>query len=323
VNLKGRQLVAQLVMPGIKGTDIATATSKKLVSLGVGGVIVMSAPANGKVVLAMKSSATVPLLVAVDEEGGSVQRLKNLGKLPSARTQAQSTPDEVQALITEHAAAIRSWGFDVAFSPVIDVAPTKGKGPFDDRTFSTDPEVVSTYGAATVTGWQQGAVLPVLKHFPGHGAASGDTHVESATTASFDALKKRDLLPFVDLGNSGAGVMMSHLTTPGLSTKGLPASLDPAMYTYLRTLAPGALVVTDALEMNAVAKIADVPKAAEMAIVAGADVALTSQTNSAGAIIDRLEAALKSGRLTEARARDAASRVLAVKGLTLCTKPEG
>jgi beta-N-acetylhexosaminidase len=322
VALDGRQLVAQLVMPGLKGSQINTAVSKKLVSLGVGGVIVMSAPASGKPVVTMKTSGEIPLLIAVDEEGGTVQRLKNFGPLPSARKQASKTPGAVQKLITDHATAMRSWGFDVAFSPVIDVAPTKGKGPFDDRTFSSDPDVVTTYGMATVAGWQQAAVLPVLKHFPGHGAASGDTHKVAATTASISQLEARDLLPFNALGNKGAGVMMSHLNVPGLSTGDLPATLDPAVYAYLRSHGhAGALVFTDALEMAAVAKVADVPKAAEMAIVAGADIALTSQTNSAEAIIDRLEAALTAGRLPEARARDAAGRVLAVKGLALCTKP--
>jgi beta-N-acetylhexosaminidase len=319
--LTDRELVAQLVMPGVTGPQVNGTTSKNLVALGVGGVIVMTAPANGRQVVAMKESGALPLLVAVDEEGGTVQRLKTLGRLPSARQQAKRTPDEVEQLITDHATKIRSWGFDVAFGPVVDVAPTKGKGPFDDRTFSTFPDTVSAYGAATVRGWQQGAVLPVIKHFPGHGAASGDTHKVSAATAPLADLEARDLIPFEALGGTGTGVMMSHLTTPGLSTDDLPASLDPAMYAYLRSHGhAGALVFTDALEMQPVARIANVAEAAELAIIAGADVALTSQAKPAQAMIDQLEDALASGRLTQERARDAASRVLAVKGLTLCPK---
>jgi beta-N-acetylhexosaminidase len=319
--LSGRELVAQLVMVGLRGNQVDTAASRVLTDLGVGGVIVMTDPLDGGKVVRMKQASAIPLLIASDEEGGTVQRLGRFGRLASARQQARTTVAAVQASVTTYAQKVRSWGYDVAFGPVVDVKPTGGDGPMASRTFSSDPAVVTSFGEATLVGWQQAGVLPVLKHFPGHGPATGDTHLTGATVPPLAEMASRDLIPFVQLGNRGAGVMVGHLTISG-SPSGLPASLDSTAYAFLRENGHGgALVFTDALDMKAVTVHADVATASVLAVIAGADVALSATPVHARTTVDRLADALASGELTEARARDAASRVLMAKGLTLCPAP--
>ncbi len=120
-------------------------------------------------------------LLAADEEGGQVQRYRDvIGPIPSARQQANTmTPDEVRAMYADHGAALADWGVDLVLAPVVDVGYGPGIG---SRSYSRDPQVVTEYGTAAARGYADAGLLPVLKHFPGHGSTTG-TRITRAPSA--------------------------------------------------------------------------------------------------------------------------------------------
>ena len=261
----------------------------------------------------------IPLIFAVDEEGGRVQRLAGvLGRLPSAASQTQKSPPEIADQAADHARRMVELGFTMNFAPVVDVGGGEGIG---DRSFGDDPAIVTEYGMATVEGLSAGGVVPVVKHFPGHGGASADTHDELASTAPLAQLRARDLIPFAAVvGSTDAAVMVGHLNVPGL-TGGLPASLSPAAVGGLLRdeLGHGGLVVTDSLVMGAIRSRWSVSEAALLAITAGADLALVGDLTDAAAAFAEIEAAVSESRLSLERLDDAATNVFRAKGVYACT----
>ena len=262
-----------------------------------------------------------PVAVSVDDEGGRVQRIDGLdGQLPSARRMAaRSTPDEVRELARVRGKELAARGVTVDFAPVVDVGRQPTNSVIGDRAFSDDPAVVIRYAGAFAEGLRAGGVLPVLKHFPGHGRASGDSHKGRVTTPRLAELRTTDLRPYEQLPSTGrVAVMVGHLDVPGL-TDGLPTSLTPAAYRLLRDdYHFDGLVVTDDLgAMKAVTGTFTLPQAVLKALAAGADQALWSSgaqdTAAIGALLDTLEKALADGRLDPAANDRAVARVLAAK----------
>ncbi len=263
-------------------------------------------------------AAPVTLMIAVDEEGGRVQRLRYvLDPLPSAQAQTSESAESVGEMIAAHARQMVDLGFTVNFAPVVDVGGGPGIG---DRAFSDDPAVVVDYAQATVDGLSTHGVLPVLKHFPGHGAVTADTHDALATTEPIEVLKRRDLVPFASLlVGHDVGVMIGHLDVPGL-TDGTPASLSKAAVTDLlrNELGHSGLVVTDSLIMGAVTNRFSVAQAAVMALAAGVDLAMVGGRSDVSATTTAILAALETGTLAQDRLDAAATNVLRAKGLFSC-----
>ncbi len=227
-------------------------------------------------------------------------------------------------MIADHGLLLADIGVDIVFGPVADVGPVDGTdGPMADRVFSADPATVTDYAAAYVRGWNRAGILPVLKHFPGHGSASADTHDATAGTPSLEELGRRDLVPYRRLAGEEVGVMIGHLDVPGLTDgTGVPSSLSSEAITNLLANQLGFadhLVVTDSLDMDAVASRVDLPEAAELAVAAGADVVIYTDTPATPSVTARLVDAVDSGRLPPTRLYDAAGRVLAAKGIDPCS----
>jgi len=195
---------------------------------------------------------------------------------------------------------------------VIDVLPVGGAPPLrTSRFFAGGPEQVAAFAEAYVDAWARAGVLPVLKHYPGHGRASGDTHVTDGITADIAELETWDLIPYQVLAGSGAGVMVGHLTTPNLSD-GLPASRSSSAISYLRDdVGFGkALVVSDSLDMDAVG--VPVPQAAVESIAAGVDVVLFTDPTITPDVLDAIRAAVSAGTIPADRITDAATKVWAL-----------
>lgn len=307
-----RRRIALVTWPGVYAARWPQALEVAS-TYGVGGVALMTADGDVRDRLAeLEVAAGHDVVVATDEEGGDVQRLRAFGPLPSAEVMAAiGDPELARGRVADHARVLRDLGVDLVLGPVVDVAPAGGRSVLGDRLFGDDPDLVTTYGRAYLEGWRDGGLDGVLKHFPGHGAASADTHLAAATTPPIEALAGRDLRPYVALAPLGPAVMVGHLTVPGLTEDGVPASLSPRAIGYLRTeLGYGdALVLTDSLEMRAVGRLAGVAEAAVLALAAGADVVLFVEAARTGEVIDAVEAAVADGRLPEARLTEAASRV--------------
>ncbi len=311
--------VGQVLLPLATQADLAVVADLARRGL-VAGVVVVGPVGDGfaaAVAAVQAVSATGPVVVAVDEEGGRVQRFEVvLGSMPSAAEMSALPVDEVRALATARAEALAALGVTVNLAPVLDVGAAPGIG---DRSFSDDPEVVSTHGIAFAEGLLAGGLVPVVKHFPGHGRANADSHDELATTPPLDELWEVDLLPFV-LVPDGAAVMVGHLVVPGL-TDGVPATLSPVAVTGLLRddLGFDGVVVTDDLAMGAVGDLVDVATAARLSLIAGADLLMIGGLANVVPAAWSLMEALDDGSLDERWLDEAVERVLALRGVDPCT----
>ena len=232
-------------------------------------------------------------LIAVDYEGGLVSRHAfQFSEAPSAAEQAaQSTPSQVRELAAAKGRAMRSVGVNTDFAPVVDL--NLGSPIVGSRSFGSEPDQVIAYAGAFAAGLHDAGVLPVLKHFPGHGSAAGDSHQGLPTTDSWDQLRSRDLLPYRSLlAQPGPwAVMVGHLHVPGLSSDGeLPTSLDPATYRVLRDDLhfTGPAITDDLADMRAVTDRMSTPEAVVRAIAAGADQALLAEPDNYQAAVAAL-----------------------------------
>ena len=316
---------SQVLMLSVPSDQVATV--RALVGSGVGGMLVTgsTAPPGLATALAALRAAggAVPPLFAVDEEGGRVQRLAGaLPSLASARQQASSmTTAQVEDSAARVGAALHAIGIGMDFAPDADL----DGGPFGraigDRSFSADVGRASAYATAFAKGMERAGVVPVAKHFPGHGHANGDTDFSPAKTPPIGQMRAADLRPFAALVAAGIpAVMVGHLDVPGLTEQGRPASLSPAAIGLLRNeLGFRGLVVTDSLSMGAISGDGlSVPQAAVAALEAGADLVLFTSNGDAPPTVGAIGAAVTSGALPLVRLQEAVGRVLAVKQIDLC-----
>ncbi|MFN3257175.1 MAG: glycoside hydrolase family 3 N-terminal domain-containing protein [Ilumatobacter sp.] len=330
-----REQIALTVWPAVYPADWATAI-EVVGTTGVGGVLLMrpaswTADQLRDALRDLEDVSRHGLIVATDEEGGDVQRLALLGRLPSQREVSTTmTAGEAADLIAAHGAAVRAAGVDMVLGPVVDVEPNVGDVPLQpSRFFSGPPDTVAEFAAAYLEGWQRADLFAVLKHYPGHGAASGDTHITAGVTPSFDDIAEWDLAPYrslaeryaasntadadADPADAALSVMIGHLTVPGL-TDGVPATRSAAAVDHLRDdLGYGdALLITDALGMAAVGL--PEPEASVAAMAAGIDVVLFTQTSQTEAVIDALVDAVERGEVAREHVDSAASKVMSKLG---------
>lgn len=321
-----RRRLAALVVVGVDPSSAAEAT-EAVEDHHVGGLFVGGDDTRllaGGALQDLRAASPTGLVVAIDEEGGRVQRLERLdGEVPSAREMAGSlSPAEVTALARRRARVMRAHGVTVDLAPVVDVSAQADDTVIGDRSWSDDPAEVVAYAGAYADGLLAEGVTPVLKHFPGHGSASGDTHEGAATTPPLDVLRGRDLVPYAELLprlGPRVAVMLGHLDVPGLTEAGTPSSLSPATVSLLRDeYRFGGVVMTDDLSaMEAVTARFGVGEAAVRALAAGVDMVLLSSTDVDG-LLDHLEAAVAAGDLGENGVDTAVARTLALKGLDAC-----
>ena len=323
-DMSTREKLAQLLMVGVSNAGDARAVVD---THHVGGIMIGSwtdLSIMGDQLRDIAGAATpLPLAVSVDEEGGRVSRLAPLiGSQPSPRVLAQTnTPEQVYDIALRRGHAMRGLGITIDFAPVVDVTDAaNADGVIGDRSFGSDPTDVTYYAGANARGLRDAGVLPVLKHFPGHGSGSGDTHTGSVTTPDIADLKNTDLVPYRTLtAQAPVGVMVGHLQVPGL-TGSDPASLSPAAYALLRSGnygGPpfGGPIFTDDLSgMQAISDRFGVAEAALRGLQAGADVALWVSSGEVPAVLDRLEKAVDAGELSPSSVDASVLRLAAVKG---------
>ncbi|NKY60217.1 glycoside hydrolase family 3 N-terminal domain-containing protein [Nocardia flavorosea] len=314
-----REKLAQLLTVGVTGTDDALSVVR---DHQVGGIFVgswtdLSLLTSGELEQ-VRAEAKVPLMVTTDEEGGRVSRLGSLiGTAPSARETAQTmTAEQFYNATLDRARAMRDLGITVDFAPDIDVSSQPDDSVIGDRSFSDDPAVVTEYADAYIRAMHEMGLGTVLKHFPGHGAGTGDSHLGAVQVAPLEQLAARDLVPFRELIDSGSAVMVGHLDVPGLTTPGVPASISPEIMSLLRQgsgygAAPfdGVIFTDDLSGMAAITDRMSIPEAVEATLVAGADNALWISTDAVGQVLDRLEEAVAAGRLPMDRVDESVLRM--------------
>jgi beta-N-acetylhexosaminidase len=321
-----RDKLAQLLMVGVTGADDAraVATDHHVGGIMIGSWTDLSMLQDGSLRDIAASAGALPLAVSTDEEGGRVSRLATIiGEQPSPRIlAATSTPEQVYTIALERGRAMKQLGITVDFAPVVDVTDAPDDTVIGDRSFGSDAETVTAFAGAYARGLRDAGVLPVLKHFPGHGHGSGDSHTGGVVVPPIEQLQTDDLIPYRTLTTEHpVAVMLGHVQVPGLTGTD-QASLSKPAYDLLRSGGYGGppftgLVYTDDLSsMAAVNQQYTVPEAVLRALQAGADIALWITTDEVPAVLDSLEQAVNSGQLSMDRVNESAMRVADSKSAT-------
>ena len=268
----------------------------------------------------LKKLGNIQPFIAVDEEGGAVSRIASSGAvsdyyIPSAKTLAKGGREEVVKNYTYLAKTIFAMGFNMDFAPDADVDTNPENPIIGDRAFSSDPETAADMAAAAADALKNNGIIPVVKHFPGHGDTETDSHSGlAAVPHGRQRLDTVELVPFKKAIENGVPVIMAgHLTVPALSQSDKPASLNKDIITGLlrEELGFDGVVVTDAMNMEAVTDIYGDGDAAVAAIDAGVDIIL--MTPDIQTAFNALKTAVGDGRLTEKRINASVYRILSLK----------
>lgn len=291
-----------------------------LIARGVGGVVVFSrnvgAPAElFELTRTLKRRAERPLLVAVDQEGGTVARLRHgFTRLPPFRalgTRGDETlARELGAVVGAELAAV---GIDWDFAPVLDIDTNPDNPVIGARALGADPARVAELGLAFARGLESTGVAPCAKHFPGHGDTRQDSHLELPRLQhGLERLERVELAPFRAASAARVpSIMVAHVVFEALDAEH-PASMSKAVVggVLRERLAYDGLVVTDDLEMKAIADHFAIEEVVERGLDAGVDVFLVCHTATlAQRGIDAIVRAVQSGRVPEDKLRRAVDRV--------------
>ena len=326
--LDTRRLAAQLVVPRRENDPAAAAALTD--EVGFGGAVLFDAHvpsdpasvvgvvrrANERITRAVARDRQWPAFIAVDQEGGPVERLgAPLTRYPSAMALgAAGDAALARRLGAASGSELAALGFTAVLAPDADVTSGPGDPTIGVRSPGSEPKLVSRIAVALASGHADAGLVSVAKHFPGHGSVTGDTHVGTVRQeARLEALLARDLLPFRDLAAAGAPALMTaHIVLDAVDADA-PATLSQPVLTGLlrEQLGFEGLIVTDALEMEAVkgAEPAGPGELAVRAVEAGADVLL--MPSDPRAAVSALTAAVDSGRLSRGRLLDSAARMIA------------
>ncbi|MBE3574877.1 MAG: beta-N-acetylhexosaminidase [Firmicutes bacterium] len=325
-----REKVGQVVAAGFPGLDIPPEFTRLLQEGNLGGVILFSrniqdpeqtaALTNALQRRALESSSGLPLLISTDQEGGVVSRLwHGATRFPgNMALGAVRDPQLAHAVGRAMGEELRAVGINFDLAPVLDVNNNPANPVIGVRSFGEDPQVVAQLGAALAQGLQEAGVAACGKHFPGHGDTAVDSHLDLPVIPhSRQRLDAVELVPFRAAIAAGIwSIMTAHVIFPAVEHEQRPATISAAVLQGLlrQELGFQGLIVTDCLEMNAIARSVGTAQGAVEAIRAGADQVLISHTLALQEeALHALLAAVDSGALPLQRLDDAVRHVLALK----------
>ncbi|KHF36803.1 putative lipoprotein YbbD precursor [Paenibacillus sp. P1XP2] len=267
----------------------------------------------------------LPLWIAIDQEGGMVARIdhKRVSRIPgNMALGATGNPDYSYEVSRVSAEELLQLGINMNFAPCLDVNNNARNPVIGVRSFGEDPERVAEHGVAVIKAFQEKGLSAAAKHFPGHGDTNVDSHMGLATVEhDLDRLQQVELKPFIEAIRAGVDVIMTaHVIFPAIEPERIPATLSRPVLTGLlrEDLAYDGIIVTDCLEMHAIAKFFGIGEGAVKAIEAGADVVLVSHTlNDQIEAIEAVKHAVRTGRISEKTIDAAVTRILALKNKRL------
>lgn len=269
----------------------------------------------------IRDASSIPPFIATDQEGGNIGRLYESGNIPATRIPA---PRALGAGGNTDFAFLAGWitgretasiGVNLVFAPVADVHTDSTHPVIGSRSFGQDPETVARMSTAFAFGMKSAGVIPVLKHFPGHGGAGTDPHLGSAVDRrSLEEFRQSDLLPFIRGIESGIDcIMISHVIVPNITGDDLPASCSPYMSTELlrRELGFRGVSITDSVAMGAIRNRWEAGEAVRNIVKAGVDCILEPFEPRASyqALVD----AVREGIISEEEIDISVRRILAMK----------
>ncbi len=330
-NMTLEEQIGQLLVVGFQGTTVPEEIVELIQHYHVGNIIFFSRNiqdaqqvrelTRSLQAIARAAGQPLPLLICTDQENGMVRRLGTDATLfPGNMTMgAIGSEDIAYAVALASGRELKALGIDLNLAPVADVNNNPANPVIGVRSFGEDPQQVARLTAATVKGYRAAGVITSLKHFPGHGDTTVDSHLALPTVPyTLERLEKIELKPFLSGIEAGAdSIMIAHLYLPALMSQSmLPATVSPEIIQSLlrEQLGYDGVVLSDCLEMNAVAQTIGTVQGAVMALQAGNDLILVShqyalQVDS----IKAIRAALEAGTVTTEQVRQAAERVLQLK----------
>lgn len=316
--------VGELILTGVTGHSLSADHAKFIREARIGGVVYFAHNYDNPVQIAEFSNQIqecrrdLPLFIAVDHEGGKVQRFrKGFTRIPDARTLAQNgSPAQVFSVAEIIAKELAAVGVNVNFCAIADINTNPSNPVIGDRAFGDTEETVSAYVTAMVRGHLTQGVLPCVKHFPGHGDTHLDSHFALPTVnTSLDILKQREFKPFLKAFKSKCPLVMSaHIINPNIDSL-FPATLSSKTLKGIlrQELRFSKVIISDDMEMKAIADHYGIDDAPVLALEAGCDLLCYRSEDAAKRAHEALIRALDSGKLKPETVFEAVARVLDLK----------
>jgi beta-N-acetylhexosaminidase len=323
--------IGQLLMVGFPGTTPTPELIELIEQHHVGGIVLFSRNVSdvqqlreltsSLQTIARQSGQRAPLLIAIDQENGMVQRLGEDATLFPGNMALGAVGSEQSAYEVAQAAGreLRALGVNLNLAPVVDVNNNPANPVIGVRSFGEDPQQVARLAGAQIRGYQDAGIATCIKHFPGHGDTATDSHLAMPTVPhTMERLEQLELLPFKSAIADGSDcVMTAHIYFPALmGASNLPGTLSRAVISELlrEKLGFSGVIMTDCLEMNAVSETVGVARGTVLAQQAGNDLILISHRYDRQlAGVEALKAAVAAGEIAPEQIRLAAERVLALK----------
>ena len=323
-NMSDADKVGQLMMIGIHGKSLNDDAKFMLNEYRVGGIILFDRNMESKdqvktlisdINKAGKSAGLTPLFLGIDQEGGAVARMEDqLIKVPPAEELGKEPIEQAVSLAKQSGTELKDLGFNINFAPVADLGLTYG------RSFSTNPDDVVRYASAVGKAYDEAGLWYSYKHFPGIGKTDVDLHADtSVVPVSKETLLNEDTKVFVDLIKQSKpntyAIMVSHAMYPQIDPDH-PSSLSKAIITdWLRKdMGYNGVVVTDDMDMGALAKHYTFGDMAVQSILAGSDILLVChEYEHMQEAYNGLMKAVKDGRISKERLDESVKRILLMK----------
>jgi beta-N-acetylhexosaminidase len=327
--------IGQMLLIGFPSTKVDSEVLQEIKEGKIGSIIIFEKnipPANSfvalkKIIWTYQKSASIPLFIAIDQEGGRVNRLKNKYGFPSSITasaMAKSTSlDSVQFYAEATAATLAGLGININFAPVVDLA-TNPDNPIIaryGRAFSANEDSVTMMAKEYIRQHHKHGVLTALKHFPGHGSSRDDTHLGIADVTN--TWEERELEPYRILIDSGYtdAVMTSHIVNKKIEPDGHPGTLSDDVITGIlrKRLKFNGVIFTDDMQMHAIAKHYGLEESIKLAINAGVDI-MTFSNNISGSdqrTVDKVHSIIRKmvedGTIDRKRIDQSFKRIMTLK----------
>lgn len=319
--------IGQMMMVGVNGKNINRHTLELMESYHVGGFILFKRNMSHAVQLVQfinefkdenANKERPPLFLSVDQEGGRVLRLPQMEKMPAAQAVGQADDAELSNEVGETLAEqLLLFGMNMNYAPVLDIYSNPVNTVIGDRAYGSTSEVVAEHGVQVMQGMASRGVIPVIKHFPGHGDTVEDSHYDLPVVNKTKAqLQAFEWIPFQEAIDTGADVVMSsHIVMKEIDAD-YPATLSRAVMTdVLRDeLGFSGVVITDDLTMGAIIDHYGIGEAAVLAVNAGNDILLVSHGyDHIINAIEAIEQAVINGQIDESTIDASVYRILQLK----------
>lgn len=326
-NMTLEEKIGQLLITGFKGTSPDGQVKTLIQKYHVGGLILFKRNIADSTQLldlmnglkAANGKNRIPLFLAIDEEGGKISRMpEELVNTPACRViGGKNDRDFAFEIGSAIGYKIKSFGFNLNFAPVLDIDSNPDNPVIGERSFGPDEKIVSSMGIQVMKGLQSQNIISVVKHFPGHGDTSVDSHVGlPAVDKEMESLMEFELVPFMEaIKHNTDGIMVAHILYNKIDPK-YPSTMSEKIMTGLlrEELKYDGVIFTDDLTMGAILENYDIGEAAVKSIKAGSDVLVVCHGyDNVIKVFNSLKKSVQNGDLTEARINRSLARILSLK----------